>query len=82
LIEVIYELEKRMEKLERRLSKAKRKLNERSICMQNVGSLAEAAAMISGLFQAADETAQLYLKTVRAQTQEACGIMGSLEEGA
>ena len=58
LIEVIYELERRTEKLERRLNKAKRKLNARSLQMENAGSLAEVAAVISGIFEAADETAQ------------------------
>lgn len=82
LIEVIYELERRTEKLERRLNKAKRKLNTRSLQMENAGSLAEVAAVISGLFEAADETAQLYLKGIREQPSAHAADLDSLEEGA
>ena len=38
--------------------------------MENAGSLAEAAAIVSNLFAAADETAQLYLGTLRARAGE------------
>ena len=82
LIEVIYELERRTEKLERRLNKAKRKLNARSLQMENAGSLAEVAAVISGLFEAADETAQLYLMGIHAQPLAQTTDLDSLEEGA
>ena len=67
LIEIIYELESREARLERKLEKARHKLNERKIHMDQAGTLAEVAAIISGLFEAADETAALYLSGVRGQ---------------
>ena len=69
LIEIIYELERREERLERKLEKAREKLKERSIHMEQAGSLAEVAAVIAGLFEAADETAAMYLSEVRAEAQ-------------
>ena len=69
LIEIIYELERREERLERKLEKAREKLKERSIRMEQAGSLAEVAAIITGLFDAADETAAMYLSGVRAEAQ-------------
>ena len=69
LIEIIYELEHREERLERKLEKARKKLNDRSVRMEQAGSLAEVAAVIAGLFDAADETAAMYLSGVRSQAE-------------
>lgn len=69
LIEIIYELERREERLERKLEKAKAKLKVRSERMAQAGTLAEVTAVIAGLFEAADETAAMYLSGVRAQAE-------------
>ena len=71
LIEIIYELERREEKLERKLEKAKARLQDRSARMERAGSLAEVCAVIAGLFEAADETAAMYLNGVWAQAEAA-----------
>lgn len=70
LIEIIYELEKREDRLRRKLKKAQAQLLDRSVRIENAGSLAEAEAIVSNLFAAADETAQLYLGTLRARAGE------------
>lgn len=71
LIEIIYELERREEKLERKLDRARAKLKDRTVRMERAGSLAEVAAVLSGLFEAADETAAMYLSGARAR-MESC----------
>lgn len=76
LIEIIYELERREERLERKLERTREKLKNRSVRMERAGSLAEVAAVISGLFEAADETASVYLSGIREQ-----GDMGQETEG-
>ena len=70
LIEIIYELERREEKLERRLEKTRARLKDRTMRKDQAGSLAEVAAVIAGLFEAADETASLYLSSVKEQAEE------------
>ncbi len=65
LIEIIYELERREEKLERKLEKARSRLKDRTAHMEQAGSLAEVAAIMAGLFEAADETAAIYLNSVK-----------------
>lgn len=65
LIEIIYELERREEKLERKLEKTKAKLKSCTTRMERAGSLAEVSAILAGLFDAADETAALYLSSVK-----------------
>ncbi len=69
LIEIIYEVERREERLERKLEKAKAKLKERTIHMDRAGSLAEVSAVIAGLFEAADETASLYLSGIQTRAE-------------
>ena len=70
LIEIIYELERREEKLEKRLERTRARLKDRTVRMERTGSLAEVAAVIAGLFEAADETAALYLAGVKAQEKD------------
>ena len=69
LIEIIYELERREVRLERKLEKTREKLKDRSVRMEQAGSMAEVAAVIAGLFDAADEAAAMYLSGVRNQTE-------------
>lgn len=76
LIEIIYELERREERLQRKLDKARERLRERTVRMDRAGSLAEVAAVLSGLFEAADETASMYLDGVRAQAEDLLGQQG------
>ncbi len=69
LIEIIYELERREVRLERKLEKTREKLKDRSVRMEQAGSMAEVAAVIAGLFDAADEAAAMYLSGVRSQSE-------------
>ena len=69
LIEIIYELERREEKLERKLEKARARLKDRTARMEQAGSLAEVAAIMTGLFEAADETAAMYIDSVKERSK-------------
>ena len=69
LIEIIYELERREVRLERKLEKTREKLKDRSVRMEQAGSRAEGAAVIAGLFDAAEEQAAMYLSGVRKQAE-------------
>ena len=69
LIEIIYELERREVRLERKLEKTREKLKDRSVRMEQAGSMAEVAAVIAGLFDAADEASAMYLSGVMNQAE-------------
>ena len=69
LIEIIYELERREQRLERKLEKARNRLQTRTVRMEKAGSLAEVAAVIAGLFEATDETAAMYLAGIKAKVE-------------
>jgi len=61
LIYIIYEYQKKQEELLRENSELREKLNEKELKIENAGSLAEIAAKLSGLFEAAQQTADDYM---------------------
>ena len=70
LIEIIYELKKSELALKERNTALEKQLSDRSIQMQNAGSIAEAALALSGIFEAAQDAADRYLGAVRASVQQ------------
>ena len=67
LIEIIYELEQREARLERKLEKTRGKLKIRTERMARAGSLSAVSAVLAGLAEAADETAQRQRHAKREQ---------------
>lgn len=58
-------LELRVAELEEKLSQAQKKLEDRAIAISSAGSLAQAAMQLSGVFEAAQIAADLYLENIR-----------------
>ena len=65
LLELILKLKKENEELHRQLSECEKKLQDREICKEKAGTLAEAALAINRVFEAADEAAKQYLENIR-----------------
>lgn len=65
LLELMLSQSRRIDKLERELAEAKEQLENRRIVAEQSGSIAEAALRLSGVFEAAEEAAALYLESVR-----------------
>lgn len=65
LIEIIYQLRKEQMSLENENKELKKKLEERHISISKAGSIAEAVIEITGIFQKAQEAADLYLNEVK-----------------
>lgn len=70
LIDLIYEMKKREIELQTRLDEAEAKLQAREITMEKAGTIADAAVELSGVFQAAQEAADTYLKSIKAKEKE------------
>ena len=70
LIDLIYEMKKREIELQTRLDEAEAKLQDREITMEKAGTIADAAVELSGVFQAAQEAADTYLKSIKAKEKE------------
>ena len=74
LIYIIYEYQKKQEELIKENEELREKLKEKEMKISNAGSLAEVAAKLNGLFEAAQQTADDYIsqleKTAVAQAEK------------
>ena len=68
LLELLLIQIQRADELEARLAETEEKLKSRELSMMQAGSLAEAALKLSGVFEAAQEAADLYLENVQKQS--------------
>ncbi len=64
LVEIIYELKKNEQALLEENAELKRRLEEREMKIENVGSLAEAALVLSDIFTAAEQSVALYVDEI------------------
>ena len=68
LIEIIYALKQHEEELEQQNAKKLcRQLADRTLRLEQVGSIAEAALSLNRVFEAAQAAADQYLESVKAQ---------------
>lgn len=63
LIEIIYQLQTELED-------TKKKLEDKQICIDNAGSIAEAAVELNRLMDTAQNTADQYIESVKAMVQK------------
>ena len=83
LLEMLIELIEENDKLKSRLEQVDAQLNDRTISINNAGSIAEAALMLNGIFQSAENAAQQYLenaKRLSTQQEEMCRDMQAKAE--
>lgn len=65
LIEIIYQYQRREQLLVKENEGLRRRAEDRSLKLQNAGSIAEAALALSGVFEAAQKAADLYISEVK-----------------
>jgi hypothetical protein len=83
LLELMLEQQREIDRLKDQLSAAEDKLAQREICMQQSGTMAEAALKLNQVFQQADAAAQQYLASVQnleKQQQEALARIQAQEK--
>ena len=75
LIEIIYDLQKEQLRLKRENADLQYQLSQRAICLNESGSIAEAALRLNHIFESAQAAADQYLASLRtvhtADTREA-----------
>ena len=69
LLELIILQTEQMDSLRHELQMAEKALEEKHMRLSNAGSIAEASLQISGIFEAAQAAADIYLEQVKAQTE-------------
>lgn len=71
LLEIIYRLQENEEKYREAITRMKKQLEEKQTRIENAGSIAEAAISLSGVFAAAQDAADRYLKDIDRLRKEA-----------
>ncbi len=69
LLQMLIEQSKTVEALKAELEKKNKLLEERSIAINEAGSIADAALKLNGVFEAAQAAAEQYLESVKEQCQ-------------
>lgn len=69
LIDIIYHLEKEMAEQKQTIEDLQKKLEDRTIRIQNVGSIASAALELNQLLETAQATADQYTGSVEAEVE-------------
>ncbi|MDD7020705.1 MAG: hypothetical protein PUI34_08770 [Hornefia butyriciproducens] len=75
-------VKKQYEEAAKQLSEAQEKLKNRQITMDKAGSIAEATASLSGIFEKAQETANDYLSNIRTMQQRTAAEVAALKNAA
>ena len=66
LIEIIYDLQKEQLRLKQENDVLRERLSQRTICLKESGSIAEAALRLNHIFELAQTAADQYLASVKA----------------
>lgn len=70
LLELLLQERRENEKLRTEINSLKRKLADRTIKIQNAGSIAEASLQLSGIFDTAQKAANQYLENIRILSEK------------
>lgn len=79
LLEMLLEQSKKAEQLETELAQAKTSLKDRSIILEEAGSIAEASLRLNGVFEAAQQACQQYIDDVRAMYERQKAVCAKME---
>lgn len=69
LLELLLLQTERADQLQQQLDEARAKLEERYVAILDSGTIADAALKLSGIFEAAQKTADIYLESIRRQAE-------------
>ena len=69
LLELLVAKEKENQQLRQELEQARAELNKRQIDVAKTGTMAEAALLLNGIFDAADRAARQYLENIRLRAE-------------
>lgn len=70
LLELLIEQAERAEQLQARLEKTEKQLREQNLKISAMGSIAEASLQLGGVFEAAQEAADIYIDAAKKRARE------------
>ena len=80
LLEMLISQSKEVEELRAEVSELKKKLDDRQICLDKAGSIAEASVLLNGVFEAAQAAAQQYLENIQRISSQQDAISRVIKE--
>lgn len=75
LLELLLALSQENDALTQQVAQLQKQLEERTIAVENSGTLAEASLKLNGVFQAAQDACDQYCENMKKKTQEECSAM-------
>lgn len=70
LVDIIYQLKKNEQQMQGEIASLREALQEKRIRIANAGSIADAAASVAGVLDAAQAAAELYLNEIACMKEE------------
>lgn len=70
LLELLIVQTERADKLQERLEATEKQLKEQELQMLSLGSIAQASLQLNGVFQAAQDAADMYLRAAKKQAEQ------------
>lgn len=80
LIEMLLVLSMENEQLKADLEEARKQLADRTLSIENIGSLAEAAMALNGVFEAAQAAADQYIQNIQQRSEQQKEICEQMEQ--
>ena len=81
LLEMLIEQSKEVESLKKKVDELQKQLDDRTIQLQQTGSIAEAALALNDIFKAADQAASQYIESIkRMEHEKECRVSGASPE--
>lgn len=80
LLELLVMQTERADKLQKKVEELEQKLEERELTMSQLGSIAEAAVQVSGILEAAQKAADLYLESAKKKAEDILTRASSSED--
>ena len=71
LLELMFQLQKEVEHLKEENENLRKELDDRTIMINEVGNIADAAMKITNIFEEAQKSAEIYLESIRKKNEEA-----------
>lgn len=82
MIMVMHDQEQEIESLKAQVAELQSKLDNYNIKIESVGNLADAAAQISGLFDAAQVAVEIYMSSIKMRSDRSEAILAEVEKQA
>ena len=79
LLEMLIAQGKEMQQLRAQMDEMQQNLNDREICLDKAGTIAEASLQLNGVFEAAQSAAQQYLENVQRMSDRQEQICADME---